>query len=313
MKIGLVGEGARFDAILALLRATEAEFGVWHHPGAEGAVPADAPEVELDAFTDAPLIFVALPMSELRPVARALGDVLTGRHCVVHACHAVERGSLHTASHVLCQETPTRRIGFLTGPMASDEVREGLPASAVCATRFPELCELVDEALVHPGFRVYRTRDILGAELAAAYTRVIAMAAGVGYEMKLGLSVQATLFSRGLAEASRFVASRGATERTTFGIAGSANLRLDTTPPGSVDFRVGAHAVGRGAFDRDEIADTFGGTGRDLLHLVESLWGGVAGTPLDAHILQACQNMVSGESQPHEAVAHLMTLPTLDD
>ncbi len=313
MNVAVVGEGERFEAIVSLLQATGAEFGVLEHSQRSEKVRKELTRIDLEDVAGARIVFVAVATSELRDVARALGDVMSGRHCIVHACHNLEPGSLATASNILRQETPTHRIGFLTGPMASEELQKGLPASGVCATRFPELCALVDEYLVHPGFRVYRSSDIEGAELAAAYARVIAMAAGVGYAMNLGLSVQATLFARGLAEVGRFVASRGGSERTTFGIAGSANLHLDTVPPGSVDFRVGGFAHAEGKFDPIAIEKKFGTTARDLLHLVETLWYGVRDEKFDAHILEACHLMVSGEYEPPQAVAHLMTLPTLDD
>ena len=311
MKVAIVGEGERFDAVASLLGAAGHAICAWRHDGRDADFGEGIEEVELEALRETPLIFVAVPMSSLRLVARAIGDVLTGRHAVVHASHSLEAGSLATGSDVLREETPTRRFGFVTGPMRSDDVQRGLPASGVCASAFPEVWELAEEALVHPGFRLYRSTDIAGAEIAAAYTRIIAMAAGVAHEMKLGHSVQATLFARGLAEAARFAASRGANERTTFGLAGAANLHLDTTAPGSPDFRVGRHALAARRFDAAEIAATFGTTGRDLLQLVESL---AAGSPaVRTHILHACHSMVSGASSPEEAVARLMTLPALDD
>lgn len=313
LEVGLVGEGERFAAILALLQANGTPFRVARHPGFKGKYPAKIEPVEVAELKDTPLVFVAVPMSGLRDVARTLGDALTGRHALVHSCHNVERGSLATASMVLREETPTRRLGFVTGPMRSEEVSKGLPAAGVCASAFPEVWELVESALVHPGFRLYRSEDLRGAEVAAAYARVIAMAAGVACEMKLGQSVMATLFARGLAEVARFVSAHGGHERTTFGLAGSANLQLDTTPPGSPDFRVGQAAMQSGKFDEKDIAKKFGTTGRDLLGLVESLYEGSRGTRTPTHILDACHKMVSGELDPQEVVVHLMTLPALDD
>lgn len=311
MKVAIVGEGERFDAVASLLRAAGHELCAWRHGDRDAEFGEGIEEVELDALREMPLIFLAVPMSSLRLVARAIGDVLSGRHGIVHASHSLEPGSLATGSEVLREETPTRRFGFVTGPMRSEDLNQGLPASGVCASAFPEIWELAEEALVHPGFRLYRSTDITGAEIAAAYTRVIAMAAGVAHEMKLGRSVQATLFARGLAEAARFATSRGANERTTFGLAGAANLHLDTSAPGSTDFRVGAHAMKTKRFDAAEIDATFGTTGRDLLQLVESLAD--QSPSVRTHILDACHRMVSGASSPEQAVVELMTLPALDD
>ena len=312
MTVGVIGAGERFEALVGLLDATGTNVVTWLRDDRDEA-PDACTVVELDEFADVHLVFVAVPFTDLRETARALGDVIGARHAVIHACHNLEQGSLSTASEVLLQETPTRRFGFLTGPMRADDVAQGLPAAGVCASRYPEVWDLAEEALVHPGFRLYRSRDLLGAEHAASYGRVIAMAAGVASEMNLGHSVLATLFARGLAEVARWVTHRGGEERTTFGIAGSGNLHLDTSGDGSVDFRVGVDAMRQGLFDPVEVRKKFGSTGRDLLELVDSLHAGVGHAGVRAHLLETCHMMVSGEMEPAQALVHLMTLPTLDD
>jgi glycerol-3-phosphate dehydrogenase (NAD(P)+) len=312
MDVAIVGTGDRFVSILDLLVGSkDRTVGAVSLDGEE--LPAGVESTTIEDLVDARLIFIAVPITDLRNVARSIGDVITARHAVIHAVHNVEPGSLAAPSEVLLQEMPTRRFGFLTGPMRSDEIERGLPSSGVCATRFPEVGDLAEEALVSPTFRLYRSSDLRGAEYSAAYTRVIAMAAGVAHAMSLGRCVQATLFARGLAEVSRFVTSRGAEEKTVFGIAGSANLHLDTTPPGSPDFQVGIAAQEAGEFDPVDVRERFGSGGGDLLDLVETLWAGVRSSQLHAHILETCHRMVSGQLEPQGALGHLMTLPTLND
>lgn len=311
MDVALVGTGDRFASILDLVVGPERHVGVV--PLDDESLPDTVDAIELEQVSDAPLIFLAVPITDLRKVARQVGDVVGARHAIVHAVHNVEAGSLAPPSEILLQEMPTRRFGFLTGPMRLDEIERGLPSSGVCATRFGEVGDLTEEALVSPTFRLYRSTDIRGAEYSAAYARVIAMASGVAHAMSLGRNVQATLFARGLAEVSRFVMSRECEERTVFGIAGSANLHLDTTPPGSPDFQVGIAAMEAGEFDPVDVRKRFGPGGRDLLDLVETLWDGVEAAGLNAHILETCHRMVAGHLEPPGAVRHLMTLPTLND
>lgn len=309
--VGLVGEGDRFDALAAVLQGNGCEVRAWSPVRRRGV--RGMRSVDLHELAEAPLLYFAAPFSALRALAREVGDVISPRHAVIHSCHNLESGTLATASEVLAQELPTRRLGFVTGPMRPSDVRKGLPASAVCASRFPEVWQLAEGSLVHDRFRLYRGRDLVGAEHVAAYGRVIAMAGGVASQMKLGQSVQATLFARGLAEVARWVASRGGDATTPYGIAGAGNLYLDLADKGSVDYRVGVRAMQEGRFDRSDIANRFGATGRDLLDLVESLWSGVERSGLQCHILKTCHLMVCGELDPAGAVMHLMTLPTLDD
>ena len=152
--------------------------------------------------------------------------------------------------------------------------------------------------LVSTRFRLYTSSDIVGAELAAAYCRVIAMACGVLSELGLGHSLQATLFSRGLAEMGRFVAHRGGKERTTFGLAGSGNLFVDIGHDGSEDFRIGAAAMKRNRFDAQTVRSEYGDRGNDLLELIASLSALRSNRKLALHLLETCHLMVSGEMDP---------------
>ncbi len=315
--VGLVGRGARFQALLALLQRTETPVRIWRPDDVpaelDETIPDGVEEVDAAGMSDVSLIFLSVPMAHVRSVSRRLGDELSGRHAIVHLCRNFELHTLKTVSQVLEEETPTRRFGFLTGPMRSEDVTLGLPAAGVCATHFPEVQDAVEDALVSVGFRLYRSSDLLGAEVAAAYSRVISMGAGVASQMGVGNSLMSTLHARGLAEMSRFVVYRGGYERTTFGMAGSANLHVDTSYPGSPDFRIGAEALEKDEVDPEQIAKDYGSAGRDLLNLTSALGRELEYAGLDLHILNTCQKMIEGEFKPSDALMYLMSLPTLAD
>ena len=313
-EVAIVGQGDRFDALAGLLAATGTRPVLWNYDSrGKRRLPKGIDVVELEQLRNTHLIFISLPINEVRGVARQIGDHITGRHALVHLSRNLEHTTLKTVSEILCEETPTRRVGFLTGPMRGEDVSQGHAAAGVCASVFPEVHEIVGNALVSPSFRLYRSTDIVGAELAAAYCRVIAMACGVLSELGLGHSLQATLFSRGLAEMGRFVAHRGGRERTTFGMAGSGNLFVDIAAPGSDDFRIGAAAMRAQAFDHKAVVKEYGARGRDLLELIESLAALRQNKRLALHLLETCDLMVSENMAPSQAVNHLMTLPILDD
>lgn len=313
LPVALIGSGDRFDALHALLQTNGHKIVNVRLPGQPKRAPAGMKRIELDGLRETPLVLIASPLNGLRHVAREIGDVLTPRHAVIHACENLENNTLLTASQLLVEELPTRRIGFVTGPMHADDVRKELPASGICASRFPEVCELAEGALVNTRFRLYRTGDLVGAEHTSAYARVIAMATGVADEMNLGASVRATLFARGLAEVSRWVTSRGGEASTAFGIAGAANLYLDTSERGSTDYQIGRFAMREGAFDPAKIEAQFGASGLDLLKLVNVLWGGIQGTKIESHILHACHAMATGRLDPKGAVVQLMTVKVVNE
>lgn len=149
----------------------------------------------------------------------------------------LEKKTGFTISEVLGEELSTHRFGFLTGPMRLEDVMAERPTSALCATNLSELHHIVESCLAGPRFRVYRSRDLLGAEIASVYRRGIAFCAGISFE--LGESVQAILFTRGMREASRMIEFLGGDPRSAVGLAGSSNLFLDIRGKGSFEFQLG--------------------------------------------------------------------------
>lgn len=313
--VGLVGTGFHFEILLSLLEVTKARVLLWQ-PGEEGHTSEDLPaHVELvsrERMADVPLIFFSVPIDMCRTIARELGDVMSGRQIVVHMSRSLEGGTLKSVSQILHEETPTQRFGFLTGPVLLEDVTAGRPSSAVCASLFPEVHDLVEECLMSPIFRLYRTMDITGAEICAAYARVISLIAGLADALELGTSLKSTLFARGVAEMARFVVFREGFERTAFGLSGVGNLHADTLDDGSPEFQIGRFlATHDGEEVGDAIRDAFGWRGHDLLGLLEALYGVAATAKLDVHLLAGSYGIVTGRVSVKQAVEKLMDLPAL--
>jgi glycerol-3-phosphate dehydrogenase (NAD(P)+) len=285
-KVGLVGTGLRSDILAHLLDRAGAEVRLWSPgDGRPENFPDAIESVGLQELADTPLVFICMPIHRIRETSRQLGDVLTGRHALVHSTRTVEYASLTAISEILEEETPTRRFGFITGPMRRNDVLEGRGASCVCASPFPEIADMVEEALHSEAFRVYRSEDLVGAEAAAAYARVIAFAYGMGDEMGLGKSLLSTLFARGLDEMSKFVTYQGGYEGTTFGLAGAGNLHADTTGAGNTDFRLGRRYVDQGAPELEQFRDDLSVVEDELFGFLESLISQAKTAHLDYQIL----------------------------
>ncbi|MFU8805664.1 MAG: hypothetical protein ACNA8W_17760, partial [Bradymonadaceae bacterium] len=272
--VGLVGAGFHFETLLRLFEATSTRVLLWQ-PGDEGdeaeSLPGNVELVSRERMSDVPLIFFCVPIDICRTVARRLGDVMSGRQVVVHTSRSLETLSLKSLSTILQEETPTQRFGFLTGPVLVEDVKAGRPSSGVCASLFPEVHDLVEECLMSPIFRVYRTTDITGAEISAAYGRVIAMIAGLSHALGLGTSLQATIFARGLAEMARFVVFREGFERTAFGLSGAGNLFADMHLEGSTDYQIGMFLAGSKKHAAAAVRKKFGWRGDELLNLLDAL------------------------------------------
>lgn len=317
MDVGLVGQGERFEALAHLLRNHKV-----YHWDADGSVSAGKPDAELPAHVrrvdvaalkDTPIIFLCLPIHRVRETGRELGSVLSGRHVIVHTTRNLELGTLQTPSMILSEETPTQRFGFLTGPFATGDVLAGRPSSGVCASEFPEVHDLTQDALDPADFRVYRNQDIHGTEVAAAYARIIAMLAGIGRQMELGPSLEATLFTRGLAETARFVVYRGGYEKTAFGLAGAGNLHLDTSPGTSPEADIGAEFIRRQGVDPEQLRAEFGLAANGLFNLIESLAPVVDGSGVDLPILKHAIDLVEGSMSAQKVVKALLGVPVFHE
>ena len=319
-KIGLVGDSAAMRAFVQLVEASDrgVELVRWCPPDLFGESSADEqmpPSLEdPSALRHAPLLVVDVPVLRLaRPLASRLGAHVTGRHALVHLSRAIEPETLCTFSEILLQETPCRRIGLVTGPMRLDDVEEGQAVAAVCASSFPEVHELIEAILVSSHCRLYRGKDLMGAEVAAAHCRVLSVIFGLAEAMGLGNSITAVLLARGLAEVSRLAEARGGQRTTAFGMAGAGNLYADIQPEGSVDFQMGCHIIRSGGADRDDLLERFGLDAEELLAQVDALSQAARQARLELHILEACRALTDGDYTPQAALQMLMALPVLDE
>ena len=183
-------------------------------------------------------LLLALPM-------QVLGGFLA-RHPVhapamVACCKGVDLIHLTGPATLIAAVRPDVMAAILTGPSFAADIAQGLPTALTLAGG--------DEALQHllstPTLRLYRSSDVIGAELGGALKNVIAIAAGVVMGAGLGESARAALMTRGYAEMSRLALSLGARRETLAGLSGFGDLVLTCTSAQSRNFRFGL-ALGAG-------------------------------------------------------------------
>ena len=183
-------------------------------------------------------LLLALPM-------QVLGGFLA-RHPVhapamVACCKGVDLIHLTGPATLIATARPDVMAAILTGPSFAADIAQGLPTALTLAGG--------DEALQHllstPTLRLYRSSDVIGAELGGALKNVIAIAAGVVMGAGLGESARAALMTRGYAEMSRLALSLGARRETLAGLSGFGDLVLTCTSAQSRNFRFGL-ALGAG-------------------------------------------------------------------
>jgi glycerol-3-phosphate dehydrogenase (NAD(P)+) len=256
MKIAILGAGA-WGSALAIALSERHQVALWARDRALASAISAAkrnarylPEVPFPdrvsvaadlepALSNRDLALVAAPTAALRQVLeqiRAAG--FAGP--VIWACKGFEQASGKLPHQVAAELLGARaECGALSGPSFALEVARGLPTALTLASRDADFAKRFARELHQPTLRVYYSTDVVGVEISGAVKNVLAIAAGIGDGLGLGLNARAALITRGLAELARLGAALGGKAETFMGLAGAGDLILTCTGDLSRNRRVG--------------------------------------------------------------------------
>jgi len=191
------------------------------------------------------LLVIATPMSGL---AETIAQVLkiTDHHLnIIWLCKGLEPTTALLPHQVVEREDKLHSHGLhhsygaLSGPSFASEVGAGMPCALTIASASADLCAVAQAAFHHGNMRVYSSDDLIGVELGGAIKNVLAIAAGIGDGLDLGLNARAAVLTRGLAEMMRLVKAAGGRSETCMGLTGAGDLILTATGDLSRNRRVG--------------------------------------------------------------------------
>ena len=203
---------------------------------------------EQEAMEKADLVLLVVPSQFLRRVVERIRFLLPTGVPIVCCSKGIEKESLELMSEVLSGELPGKYhpwLTYLSGPSFAREVAQGKPANVTVAGTNKGVRAKVRSLLGSSIFRVYTSADVVGVEVGGAVKNVIAIAVGACAGMGFGLSAQASLITRGLAEVTRLAVAKGANPLTLSGHAGIGDLVLTCTGSLSRNRQVG-FALGEG-------------------------------------------------------------------
>lgn len=261
-KIGVVGAGAWGTALAQTLALAGRDVTLWGHETEVVSAIAEhhenkvfLPGIKLDpriratvdlaeiAQNDALLMVV--PAQFMGPTASELSQHLKlGTPCVI-CSKGIEIDSGKLLTQVLAETLPNAVLAALSGPSFAIEVAKGLPAAVTLACEDKDIAEALAQAIMHRGFRVYLSDDLMGVEVGGSIKNVLAIAAGIVEGKKLGKSAHAAVITRGFAELMRFALALGARRETIEGLSGLGDLVLTCSSPTSRNMSFG-HALGEG-------------------------------------------------------------------
>lgn len=245
LRIGVVGAGGFGRAIAQASARHGHEVVLWSRKERELPDPIRT-STDIMSMKACELVFMAVPARHAVEAAELLGEVVDGRHLMVHISRGLIGPELKTITQVIREKTVCRRLGALAGPLVAEALADGRPSGAILGTGFPELTGMVREALGGSELRVYETPDVVGVELASATVGFLTVVLAYAQELGAGPGTLAVLATRGMAEVSRIGQTLGAKESTFMGLAGLGDLIAVVAGDDRPEFRLG-RALAKGA------------------------------------------------------------------
>lgn len=193
-----------------------------------------------EVLKNAQLVIWAIPSHTLEENLKELLPYLTKISFHISGIKGLDLESGKSPLTLLKDYLGDNRTFFvLGGPSFALELAKGLPTAVVLAGPEGDAIVQIQKILAWKYFRVYRSYDPLGVELAGALKNVIAIASGICDGLALGLNARAALITRGLVEMIRLGTKLGGKRETFYGLAGLGDLVLTCTGALSRNYQVG--------------------------------------------------------------------------
>ncbi|MBI3506104.1 MAG: NAD(P)-dependent glycerol-3-phosphate dehydrogenase [Proteobacteria bacterium] len=331
--VAVIGAGAWGTALAQTLARAGLEPTLWAHheatardinerhanpvylPGVELAPAIKATSDILQAVDGKDLLLWATPAQALRATL-ALSELArpAGAPLIV-ASKGIEGLSCMLMSEIAAQIAAAHPVAILSGPTFAGEVAAGRPTAVTLACADADLGAALAAACATPTFRVYRSDDVVGAQIGGAVKNVIALACGIVEGRGLGDNARAALMTRGLAEMVRLGTAKGGRAETLMGLTGLGDLALTCNNDQSRNMRLGI-AIGGGVTRHDAVKDPALG----LRHaVVEGVEGAVSvgdlarRTGVDMPICRTVAKILHENADVGSAIADLLARPLKDE
>jgi glycerol-3-phosphate dehydrogenase (NAD(P)+) len=252
--ITIIGTGAWGKTLASLLERSGHSCRLWSRRS----------QVSLESVaTDADILISAVSIQGVRPTIEQLQTLkLSENLIIVTATKGLDPLTNFTPSQIWQEAFPHYHLVVLSGPNLSKEIKKGLPAATVVASKDRPAAETVQKIFASDTFRVYLNADPLGTELGGTLKNVMAIAAGVCDGLQLGTNAKAALLTRALPEMIRVGTHLGASVETFFGLSGLGDLLATCESPLSRNYQVG-YQLAQGK-SLDEIVANLEGTAEGI-------------------------------------------------
>ncbi len=260
MKVAVIGGGSWGSAIAKLLYLKGHDVKIWARRKKvvealkNGENPYYLSGITLpkfkatddlnEAINGSELIYFAIPAQSVRSVLEKIKH-LPKNAIIINLAKGIEIKSAKRMEEVFAEMLGDIKYATLSGPSHAEEVARDIPTSVVVASKDETVAKIVQHETSTISFRVYRSTDVTGVEIAGALKNIVAIAAGVIDGLGNWDNSKAALITRALSEITRFGVHFGAKRDTFMGLAGIGDLIVTCTSQHSRNRYVG-EMLGRG-------------------------------------------------------------------
>lgn len=323
-QVGIIGGGAFGTAMACVLARRGHAVAIWaREPEVVAAInderenrlylrgvalpPGIAASGEFGAAVRAArFVLLVPPAQHMRAVTSALRPHLAAGTPLVTCSKGMEATTGLLMSQVIAETLPQAPVAVLSGPSFAADISVGRPTGVTLACADPVLGAQLEAEIGGPGFGVYLSDDVIGAQIGGVMKNVVAIACGIVTGRQLGASMRATLVARGLAEATDLGLALGARLETFLGLSGIGDIDLSCNSPQSRNMSLGI-ALGEGRRLADILGERI--TVQEGVHSASAVVALAARLGVEMPIAALVDAVLNRGATVDDLVARLLALP----
>lgn len=260
------------------------------------------------SLEDAQGVILAVPVAFLRGVLQGIQQ-LPQETVLIGINKGIERESLQTVPEIVREYFPDNPLAHLGGPCFPEGLlSDTTPAAETLACEDDDLGKLLQKLFSSPGFRVYRSFDLIGVALLGALKNIYAIITGIAAGMGMYEEVTAVLVTRGLAEMKRFCTHMNISLDTLYGLSGLGDLALTCYSPSSSHNKNFGIRLGKGE-TVEEILNTMAGTIAEGYFTTKAVFEISQKEKIDLPLCQGLYQVIYEGKSLIESLGELMTRP----
>jgi glycerol-3-phosphate dehydrogenase (NAD(P)+) len=194
-------------------------------------------------------LLIALPTAAIRDVLKKINKLLTKKTYFINVSKGIEPHTFRRVSEIVSEEIDPKYLGgfvVLTGPSHAEETIQRKLTLLTAASYNEELAINIQNIFSNTKYmRVYRTNDLIGAEVGGAAKNAISIVSGAATGLNMGENARAALITRGVVEIVKLVEIMGGDRETAFGLTGVGDLIVTASSENSRNFQAGKR-IGEG-------------------------------------------------------------------